>query len=352
MGDPLSARAKRILYHAVSEYVTTGEPVGSRTLAKKTGIDLSSASIRNVLADLEEAGYLAQPHTSAGRIPTDRAFRLFIDVLMEVRALSTEDDERIRARFEALSLTTSSNGVMRETGKLLSELSGTVAVVVPPRTQTLTLRRLRFIRTSAQEVLAVLVLQDGGVQNRFLRADVTEDELIKVHNLLDDIIEGRSLGELRELFERRLSSEVVQHDGVRRQAFSLGEAAVADMPGAEPALVIEGQERLLGMPEFSDPSGVKHVVFALDSREKLVKLFDDMIAASGVVVGSEAGEVGGGQLAIIGASYSSNGRPAGTVGVIGPTRMDYPKVVPLVRATAEAMSEFMSRSGRSREDEE
>ena len=351
MSDQLSARAKRILYHAVSEYVSTGEPVGSRTLAKKGGIDLSPASIRNVLADLEDAGYLAQPHTSAGRIPTDRAFRLFIDALMEVRALSTEDDERIRARFESLSVSLPASSVMRETGKLLSEMSGTVAVVVPPRMQVLTLRRLRFIRTSAQEVLAVLVLQDGGVQNRFLRAEVTEDELVKVHNFLDDIIEGRSLGELKELFERRLSSERVKHDEVKLQAFSLGEAAVADVPGGEASLVIEGQERLFGMPEFSDPSGVQQLVFALDSREKLIKLFDELISASGVAVGSETGELGGGQLSIVGASYTSNGRPAGTVGVIGPTRMDYPKVVPLVRATAEAMSEFMSRS-RARDDDD
>ncbi len=352
MSDQLSGRAKRILYHAVSEYVSTGEPVGSRTLAKKSGIDLSPASIRNVLADLEEAGYLAQPHTSSGRIPTDRAFRLFIDALMEVKALSSEDDERIRARFETLSVTSSATSIMRETGRLLSELSGTVAVVVPPRQQGLTLRRLRFIRTSAQEVLAVLVLQDGGVQNRFLRAEITEDELVKVHNVLDDIIEGRSLGELRDLFERRLLSEHVKQDEVKRQAFSLGEAAVSAEHDVAPTLVIEGQERLLGMPEFSDPSGVKQIVFALDSREKLIKLFDDMMAASGVVVGSEAGELGGGQLAIVGASYSAHGRAGGTVGVIGPTRMDYPKVVPLVRATAEAMSEFMTRSGRARDEEE
>src|SRR5271165_1757088 len=130
----LSPRARQVLYHCVTEYVATGEPVGSRTLAKKSGLDLSPASIRNVLADLEEAGYLKQPHTSAGRVPTDRAFRLFIDALMHMRALTTEEEASIRETF--LSLEPGQN-VMRETGKLLSELTGMAAVVLAPRAQTL-----------------------------------------------------------------------------------------------------------------------------------------------------------------------------------------------------------------------
>lgn len=125
----LSARARKVLYHCVTEYVATGEPVGSRTLAKKAGLDLSPASIRNVLADLEDAGYLRQPHTSAGRVPTDRAFRLFIDALMHVRALTTEEAAAIRETFDSLE---PGQNVMRETGKLLSELTGTAAVVLAP----------------------------------------------------------------------------------------------------------------------------------------------------------------------------------------------------------------------------
>src|SRR4051812_17039221 len=150
----LGQRARQILYAAISEFVATGEPVGSRTLSKKHGIDLSPASIRNVLSDLEEWGYLHQPHTSAGRIPTDRAFRLFIDALMEWRELSAEDHARIRERFDDL---TPGKNVMRETGKLLSELTGTAAVVITPRGNALTLKHLRFVRIQQDEVLAVLV---------------------------------------------------------------------------------------------------------------------------------------------------------------------------------------------------
>jgi heat-inducible transcriptional repressor len=340
----LSARARQVLYHCVTEYVASGEPVGSRTLAKKSGLDLSPASIRNVLADLEEAGYLRQPHTSAGRVPTDRAFRLFIDVLMHVRELSNEEEASIRDRFASLE---PGRNVMRETGRLLSELTGTAAVVVAPRAETLVLKQLRFLRTAPNEVLAVLVMKNGTVQNRFLRAILTEADLQSIHNLLDDVVEGRTLGDLRELFGRRLQSERVQYDELRRRAFELGDAAVQEAVGGEADVVIEGQEKLLEKPEFDDADHVRRLVTALDARETLVRLLDLAMQAKGgghVVVGEEVGDLGGGELAIVGASYMAHGQGAGTVGVIGPTRMDYPRVLPLVAATASAMSEFMERA--------
>jgi heat-inducible transcriptional repressor len=348
----LSARARQVLYHCVTEYVATGEPVGSRTLAKKSGMDLSPASIRNVLADLEEMGYLRQPHASAGRVPTDRAFRLFIDALMHVRALTADETAAIRDKY--LSLEPGQN-VMRETGKLLSELTGTAAVVLAPRAETLVLKQLRFLRTGTDEVLAVLVMKNGTVQNRFLRASVTESELQRIHNLLDDVVEGRTLGDLRDLLESRLHSERVRHDELRRRAFELGGAAVEEAVGSKTDLVIEGQERLLEKPEFDDADDVRRLVTALEAREKLVGLLDLAMAKGGhVVVGEEVGDLGGGQLAIVGAPYKARGQTAGTVGVIGPTRMDYPRVLPLVAATASAVSEFMERveGGKKEPDEQ
>ncbi len=333
----LNLRARQILYAVISEFVATGEPVGSRTISKKAGIDLSPASIRNVLADLEELGYLAQPHTSAGRIPTERAFRLFVDALMEVRQLSTEEHARIRAYIDGVE----PGNVLRETGKLLSELTGTAAVIVAPKGEVLTLRSLRFVSLGPEETLAVLVLKSGNVINRFLRTSITDGEAIRIHNLLDDVIEGRSLRDVRELFARRLTSERVQHDELRRRAFELGTAAVADVPDApESQIVIEGQAKLFEQPEFADAQNLKSVVSALDERERLVELLDATLAAEGarVVVGSEAGGLAGGQLAIVGAAFTEDGQRAGAVGVIGPTRMDYPKVVPIVAATANAMS--------------
>jgi heat-inducible transcriptional repressor len=350
----LNVRARQVLYHCVTEYVATGEPVGSRTLSKKSGLDLSPASIRNVLADLEEMGYLRQPHTSAGRVPTDRAFRLFIDALMQVHQLTHEEEASIREHLASLE---PGMNVMRETGKLLSDLTGTAAVVLAQRAETLVLRQLRFIRTASDEVLAVLVMKNGSVQNRFLPVSITEAELQRIHNLLDDVVEGRTLGDLRELFERRLQNERVKHDEVRRRAFELGGAAVEEAVGGETDLVIEGQEKLLDKPEFHDAEHVRALVSALDAREQLVRLLDLAMQGSKgghVVVGEEVGELGGGQLAIVGAPYTAHGQAAGSVGVIGPTRMDYPRVLPLVAATAHAMSEYLDRaeSGRREEDED
>jgi heat-inducible transcriptional repressor len=348
----LNSRARQVLYHCVTEYVATGEPVGSRTLAKKSGLDLSAASIRNVLADLEDAGYLRQPHTSAGRVPTDRAFRFFIDALMHVRDLTSDDEASIRDRFASFE----PGNVMRETGRLLSDLTGTAAVVVAPRAETLVLKQLRFLRTGTDELLAVLVMKGGTVQNRFLRVTVSDADLQRIHNLLDDVVEGRSMRELRELFERRLQTERVKHDELRRRAFELGGAAVEGSSADGAELVIEGQEKLFQKPEFDDAGHVRSLVTALDAREKLVRLLDLAMQDKGrhVVVGEEVGDLGSGQLAIVGASYSANGQIAGTIGVIGPTRMDYPRVLPLVAATANAMTEFMERTkgGKKDADEE
>jgi heat-inducible transcriptional repressor len=339
----LNQRTRQILYAAVVEFVETGEPVGSRTLSKKAGLELSPATIRNVLSDLEEAGFLSQPHTSAGRVPTDKAFRLFIDALMERRELSPDDAARIRHGFKLIE---PGDDFLRETGKLLSDLTGTAAIVVSPRSDTLMLKHLRFIRTNPGELLAVLVMANGAVQNRFLTSTVTDADLERVHNLLDDVIEGRTLGELRELFARRLASDRVQNDELRRRAFELGEAVVKEVAHASANMVIEGQAKLLERPEFSNAEEVKHLVNVLDDRDRLVALLDAVIQARGatVFVGREAGELGGGQLSIVGAPYNDHGRNAGTVGVIGPMRMDYPKVVPLVTATANAMSAYIERA--------
>jgi heat-inducible transcriptional repressor len=190
-------------------------------------------------------------------------------------------------------------------------------------------------------------MSNGTVQNRFVTGRATEADLQRIHNVMDDVTEGRTLGELRDLFARRLASDGVQHDDLRRQAFRLGEAAVSDASFRGANVVIEGQARLLEQPEFADAAGVKEVVTALDERQRLVELLDATMEAKGttVVVGREAGELGGGHLSIVGATYTDHGRSAGTIGVIGPTRMDYPKVVPLVTATASAMSAFIDRSG-------
>ncbi len=347
----LPPRAREILYHVVLEYVGTGEPVGSRTLSKKTTIGLSPASIRNVLADLEELGFLVQPHASAGRIPTDRAFRLFSDALMKVRTLT--EVERARIQAQVASAGAGPSGA-HDTVALLSELTGTVAVAVAPRIEALTVRTVRFVRTGAAELLAVVVMSNGSVQNRFLqRPGTTDDEISKVQLVLDDIIEGRSLRELRELFARRLASEAVRADPFRLLVHHLGAAALGEEERSVREIVIAGHAKLYEMPEFSDARDLKEVVTALGEKGPLAQLLDPTTLGAGVrvVVGREAGDLGGGHIAVVSAAFGDPQHPAGTIGVIGPTRMDYPGVVPLVEATAEALSSLLARPSQPPDDE-
>jgi heat-inducible transcriptional repressor len=339
----LAHRARKILFAAVTEFIATGDAVGSRTLARKYGLDLSAASIRNVLADLEESGYLRQPHTSAGRIPTDQALRLFIDTLMEIRAVSPEQRARMGERFAAIYAT--SADPLRESGRLLSELSGAAAVIAP-RCELRTLAQLRFIPTRPGQILAVVVFSDGSVENRFITIDgpIAEPELTRIHNLLADVIEGRTLGEIRDLLARRLLDDRTAVDTLRRRAFELGQKAMVE-PARPIDVVIEGQGRLMDMPEYADVDRLRNLVRVIEERQQLVGLLDKTLAASGVTVfvGSETGELGAGELSLVVAPYAENGRIAGTIGVMGPTRMDYARVMPLVGATAAAMSEALTK---------
>lgn len=335
---------RRILFAVVTEYISTGLPVGSRTLARTRGMNLSAASIRNVLSDLDEAGFLEQPHTSAGRIPTERAIRFFIDALMQVERMPVDARSRIDSRVAEIYR--KSSEPLRESGRMLSELSGAAAIIAPVRASSRTLAQLRFIATRKDQVLAVLVFQDGSVENRFIAVEgvIPEPELTRVHNLLADVVEGRTLAEVRDLFVRRLADDRTELDALRKRAFELGERATK-LDDRPKEVVIEGQSRLIDLPEYTDAGRLKKLVVALEEREQIVSLLDKMQSTGSVTVfvGSETGELGGAQLSLVAAPFSDNGLPGGAVGVLGPTRMDYAKVVPLVGATAEAMSGATSR---------
>lgn len=346
----LNSRARKILYAAVTEFIATGEPVGSRTLSKKFDIDLSPASIRNVLSDLEDAGFLHQPHASAGRVPTDRAFRFFIDALMQVREITEGEKTAIEGRFREIS---PNADPLREAARMLSAMTGTAAVVVAPRLENQTLKQVRFIPTRPGELLAVIVTSSGNVENRFIRVDAhpSSDELTRIHNLLDDVLEGRSLREVRELFVRRLQDTKNEISVLRRRAFELGEAALRTGSG-QVDIVIEGQASLLDKPEFADVDSIKQLVRMLEERERLVSILDTTLETRGVKIvlpGEEDLE----QVSLIGTRYSVDGeglRMSGSVGVIGPTRMDYAAIVPLVHETALGLGNYLAR--KSREDDD
>lgn len=345
--NDLGYRARRILFAAITEYVATGEPVGSRTLSRRYGLNLSPATIRNVLADLEDAGFLAQPHTSAGRVPTDKGFRVFVDALLQTREVSAEDRAAIEQRMRAIR--PGVDDVMRETGKMLASLTGAAAVVVTPRPEEERLTQLRFMPLHEGELLAVLISRSGAVQNRVVRIgrDVDPAELERVHNYLAELMRGgRSLLELREKIAEEVAVERGSADRMRDRARQLVEAASAPTRevGAGDALIVEGQGQLLERPEFADVDKLRGLVRAFEDKQRLLELLDRTIGAGGiqVLIGKESKIGESGDLSVVSAAFGQGGAPTGTLGVIGPTRMDYGKVVPLVTFTARVVGELLA----------
>lgn len=338
----LSFRARKILYALVTEYVATGEPVGSRKLARRYELQLSPATVRNVLADLEDAGYLQQPHTSAGRVPTDQGFRCFVDALVHAREATDADKAAVLARLSQLG---PQDDLLAETGRLLGTLTGTAAVWNPPRPADARLSQLRFMPLREGELLAVLITQGGEVENRVVRVerDPSSQELERLHNYLASILGERTLIQLRDLVAEQAQRD---RDTLSNRAVELVGATVG-AASEEPIVEIEGQGRLLGQPDFADVEKMRNVLAALDEKEHLLSLLEGALASSGVqvLIGAEAslGEAEG--LSVISAPYGAEGTPRGTLGLIAPTRIDYEKVVPLVGFAASTVGGILDGDG-------
>ena len=345
MAEPLTRRAREVLYALLNEFIAKGEPVGSRTLVKKYRFDLSPATIRNVLADLEDMGFLVQPHTSAGRVPTEKAFRLFIDALMKTRQLSAPDAAKIA---DWLQHESGGDDLLRSTGRLLSELTGSPALVARRRAESRPLLKIRFILTRPGELLSVVVFRDGTVENRFIHVDLPlkEGELDRVHQLLEEVSEGLTLTELREHFVRARDAGRDETQPLNDRGLSLVSAAL-DQTSRASELVVEGQARLLDQAGWSQGEQLKELMHALEDRERLVTLLDRTLESKNVQVflGEDVGGTNDASMSLVAAPYrSQSGEPGGAVGVIGPTRMDYSVVVPLVGATADAVAAALVRA--------
>lgn len=355
----LAYRARKILYALVSEYIATGEPVGSRTLSKRYGLNLSAATIRNELTDLEDAGCVSQPHTSAGRVPTELGFRVFIDALAQMRDVSERDRSAVLARMKQLR--PGVDDVVREAARMLASLSGAAAVVTRPRADLEPLAQLRFIPLGERRLLVVVVWQSGAVQNRVIEVaqPIAVDELERLHNYLSELASepregatGRSLGELRTALADAVARERDAYDGLRRRAKELVDAAVASPAASADDLVIEGQGALFDRREFEDPEKIRRFLRTFEERERLLGLLDRAIAAGGVrvLVGSEAELDAADDVGVISTSYRAHGVPSGSLGLIGPTRLDYAKLMPLVGFTAQVVSDVLD--GRLLDEDE
>jgi len=338
----LAFRSRRILYAAVTEYIATGEPVGSRKLARRYGLDVSPATIRNELADLEESGFLSQPHTSAGRVPTDKGFRAFVDALVRVREVQPNDRSLLFSRLS--QLTPGIDDLPREAGRLLSRLTGAASVLHTTRPSEQHVAQLRWLKLRPGQLLAVVVTRSGAVENRVVTVErePSASELERLHNYLESLLGERTLGDLRDVVARAAET---QRSELAERARHVVEATMsADAGGRE--VVIEGQQLLLGLPDFASVEKMRGVLGALSERERLLELLERTMAAGGVqvLIGAETELCETQDLSLITATYGTAGRGTGTLGVIAPTRTDYQKVVPLVGFAASLLTDLLEQN--------
>jgi heat-inducible transcriptional repressor len=334
----LTLRARRILHAIVSEYIATGDAVGSRTVTRRPGIDLSAATVRNVMSDLEDAGLLRQPHTSAGRVPTARGLRYFVDSLLKVRSLTPAEKESIKGRLDGTA--PEAQEVLRDTSRLLSELSRHAALVLAPRPETDRLESLRFVPLRSGALLAVIVTKSGLVQNRLIASAVTPSaaDLDRMHNYLNALLDGLTLEEVRTRVLEELARE---REAFAAQALKLGAQAVQG--SAPPEIFLEGQANLIASTD--DAEQIRGRLRALEEKQLLARLLEDTASAPGVrvFIGAELEHTELSDCSMVTAPIAPEERAIGSIGVIGPTHMNYSKVIPLVDFTAEILSGVLRR---------
>ena len=340
----LDERAKTLLKTLVERYIADGQPVGSRTLSRASGLELSPATIRNVMADLEELGLIASPHTSAGRIPTARGYRLFVDTMLTARPLDmTRSEPGLAAAHEQLQ-PDQPQRVIAHAAQVLSNLSQFVGVVTAPRKAGV-FHHIEFMRLGERRVLVILVSPDGDVQNRviFTARDHSPSELVEASNFINAHYSGLSIEAVRE----RLKTEI---DALRGEIALLMQAAVqfgseaAD--GDNEQVVVSGERNLLTMQDFSSDMGSLRKLFDLfEQKTQLMRLLDVSSRAEGVriYIGGESQIVPFEELSVVSAPYEVDGKIVGTLGVIGPTRMAYDRMIQIVDITSRLVTQALSQ---------
>jgi heat-inducible transcriptional repressor len=334
----LDARAQHLLKTLVERYILEGEPVGSRALSKYSGLDLSAATVRNVMADLEELGYVASPHTSAGRVPTPKGYRFFVDSLMVVRPLESVEVSRLEGELVAER----PSELAAAAANLLSQLTHFAGVVAVPKRRDAAFRHLEFLRLSDHRVLLIIVTPEGDVQNRVLHTErpFSQFELAEATNFLNQHFAGVPFHEIRA----RLAAEL---RALREDIATLMTVAVDAGAGAlaeGDALVVAGERNLLSGGFASSMERLKRLFEVFEQKTSLVHLLDISQHAQGVqiYIGGESGLVPLDEMSVVTAPYEVEGRVIGTLGVIGPTRMAYERVIPIVDVTAKLLSNALA----------
>ena len=338
----LDKRAQILLKTLIEHYISDGQPVGSRTLSLASGLDLSPASIRNIMSDLEEHGFIASPHTSAGRIPTQRGYRLFVDTLLTVQPLQNQE---IRKLEHVLS-SPDPQELINSAAELLSSLTDFAGLVMIPKRQGIAFRHLEFLPLSEKRILLIIVTTDGAVQNRIILADkpYSAADLTQASNFFNQNYAGNTLDEVKQKLHEELKQ--MQSDMTRLTAAAL-EASSKTADNNKDGVVIAGERNLLNVQDLStNVSSLRKLFDMFERRTSLMQLLDHSQKANGVqiFIGGESGYLPLDECSMVTAPYETNGQTIGTLGVIGPTRMAYERVIPIVDITAKLLSNALSNN--------
>src|SRR5258706_1761912 len=329
--DALDSRAREVLREIIMEHVATGEPISSRSLAKGGRFQLSPASLRNVMADLEDLGYLQQPHTSAGRVPTDRGYRFFIDNLMRSRTLSQREREMID---DQVSHANEIDEVLHLASRVLSKISDRVGLIFIPSLPKFAIRSMDFVAVADSKIMCIIVGQNGVGVNKIIetRQQFTRDELQKISRYITIEFTGMTLDNIRRRLVRMTEEERARHDGMLQKTISLGIEAVNDVSPLEHELYVEGAASILTKPEFSDAISMRKTFLALQEKEKLVEILNSCLSEEGlqILIGSESNFTQIYNFSIVARRYGTQAAPLGMVGIIGPMRMEYARMTPVV----------------------
>jgi heat-inducible transcriptional repressor len=339
----LDDRAKTLLKTLVERYIADGQPVGSRTLSRASGLDLSAATIRNVMADLEDLGLIASPHTSAGRVPTARGYRLFVDTMLTARPLDLDSGPPGMAAAREQLHPDQPQRVITQAASLLSNLSSFVGVVMAPRKASV-FHHIEFLRLGERRVLVIMVAPDGDVQNRviFTAREHSQAELAEATNYLNAHYAGLSLDEVRERLKHEVEALRGEIAALMQAAVQAGSDALAD---SSEHLVVSGERNLLGMPDIrSDLGSLRRLFDVFEQKTELMRLLDVSSRAEGIriYIGGESQVVPFEELSVVTAPYEIDGRVVGTLGVIGPTRMPYDRMIQIVDITARLVGNALS----------
>ncbi|BCB97186.1 heat-inducible transcription repressor HrcA [Dissulfurispira thermophila] len=339
----LDERSKQILYAVVQSYISKPEPVGSRFVTKKYSFGFSPATVRNIMADLEELGFLSQPHTSAGRVPTDKGYRFYVDSIMGVRDadrfISPSNDFMQQFARKIESIRSDLDNMFLEITNTLSMMSNYIGVVTPPRAEKTIFTRIEFIRYREDKVVAVLLTEEGVIKNKVIKVDLrlTQDDLNRIADYLNREYSGRTIDEIKGLLVKRAYKEKALWDRLISKAIKIYEQAISFK---ENDVFVSGLYDVMNLPDFSDISKIKEISKAIKDKHIILKLLDELSDSEGVhvFIGSENPVEEMKKLSVVASTYKEKDRPMGVIALIGPTRMDYPKAIYMVDAIARCIS--------------